>query len=257
MKNLNMRVIALFLTIIVFVQFTNFYYVQNEMSSWANELHTEHLELSERLDAHEEQLTISYGIIFDSSQKIEDIESVMEELNNMIYEIMDEYNKSNSKTNGSSSNKTDKNNNNNTLDDNIYDDWYDIYYGRLYVPNAGINVALYRGSKQSITDRVDSANIFTWSYSDGYTIADHNNQEFAKLFSVKIGERGRIELKNGNVINIKCVDVFNGHNTGTHIVDTSGVDAVDRNDYMMYTCIDNWKNVRICLWEITEYVRLL
>lgn len=122
-------------------------------------------------------------------------------------------------------------------------------YGRLYVPDAMIDVALYNGYSQSICDRQDSANIFSFGLDVGKTIADHNNQEFRKLFSVKIGTQGYIELENGDIINIVCTNVFNGHNDGVYIVDEEGNNVMDVADYMMYTCRNGWQDVRVCLWE--------
>lgn len=122
-------------------------------------------------------------------------------------------------------------------------------YGRLYIPDVGISVALYDTHDQAVTDAWDSANIFTHGNYYGQTIADHNNQEFANLYSVSIGTTGYIQLADGSVINIQCVDIFDGNNIGKLIVDESGVSAHGRTDYMMYTCRDNWQNVRIWLWN--------
>lgn len=122
-------------------------------------------------------------------------------------------------------------------------------YGRLYVPDAKIDVALYKGYAQSICDRQDSANIFSFGLDEGKTIADHSTQEFRKLFSVEVGTQGYIELPNGDIINIVCTDVFNGHNNGVIITDEDGNNVMDVSDYMMYTCRNGWRNVRICLWE--------
>lgn len=225
MNKLNVKIAALFITVIIFMQLNTFYCMKNEISKLSNELHKENVELSERIDGHDEQLEAYYGIAFESAQNFEDIENTIDNIDWKIYNIIEGYN-------------------------NSYSDWHDIYYGRLYVPDANISVALYKGDSQSITDRVDSANILILGYSDGYTIADHNNQEFSKLFKVDIGTYGHIKLKNGNVVTIKCVDIFNGHNNGVSIVDTNNIDAANRTDYMMYTCMDNWRNVYICLWEI-------
>lgn len=129
------------------------------------------------------------------------------------------------------------------------DEVFTNLYGRLYVPDAKIDVALYKGYYQSICDRQDSANIFSLGLDEGKTIADHNTQEFRKLFSVEVGTQGYIELTNGDIINIVCTDVFNGHNTGTIITDEEGNNVMDVSDFMMYTCRNGWRNVRICLWE--------
>lgn len=123
------------------------------------------------------------------------------------------------------------------------------FYGRLYIPDAKIDVALYKGYAQSICDRRDSANIFSFGLDEGKTIADHSTQEFRKLFSVQTGMQGYIELTNGDIINIVCTDIFNGHNTGATITDEDGNNVMDVSDFMMYTCRNGWQNVRICLWE--------
>lgn len=123
-------------------------------------------------------------------------------------------------------------------------------YGRLHIPDVGISVALYAGHDQAITDAWDSANIFVHGNYYGQTIADHSNQEFANLYSVSIGTTGYIQLSDWSIINIQCVDIFDGNNIGKLIVDEDGVSAHGRTDYMMYTCRDCWQNVRIWLWSI-------
>ena len=123
------------------------------------------------------------------------------------------------------------------------------FYGRLYVPDAKIDVALYSGNSQGICDRPDSANIYSLGLIEEKTIADHNNQEFSKLFSVEVGMQGYIHLENGDIINIECTDVFNGHNTGSDLTDEEGNSVMGAADYLMYTCRNGWQNIRICLWE--------
>lgn len=126
------------------------------------------------------------------------------------------------------------------------------FVGRLYVPDAQIDVALYRGYEQYICDREDSANLFTWGLYgctyEGEFIADHSTQEFRKLFSVKVGMTGYIKLENGDIINIVCTEIINGRNTGKQLTDEQGNDEFDA-DYAMYTCRNGWQNIRICLWK--------
>jgi hypothetical protein len=128
------------------------------------------------------------------------------------------------------------------------DEYFARFYGRFYVPDAKIDVALYYGNIQHACDRQDSACLFTYGLFDGEYIADHNNQEFRKLFSVKVGMQGYIQLKNGDIINMECIDIFNGHNTGRAIIDENGNSAFDA-DYLTYTCRNGWRNIRICLWK--------
>lgn len=123
------------------------------------------------------------------------------------------------------------------------------FYGRLYIPDAKIDVALYSSSEQYVTDRSDSANIFTWGGHSGYIIADHNIQEFHKLFSVHVGTEAFIKLNDGDIINLHCVDVLNGHNTGIELTDEDYVSVHGKADYIMYTCKNGWKNILVCLWE--------
>jgi hypothetical protein len=109
-------------------------------------------------------------------------------------------------------------------------------------------VALYLGDDQDICDRQDSANLFFFRNSDIAYIADHNTQEFGKLFNVQVGTQGYIQIKNGEILNIKCTNILNGHNTGKYIVDEDGNIITDA-DYVMYTCRDGWRNIIICIWK--------
>lgn len=128
------------------------------------------------------------------------------------------------------------------------------FYGRLYIPDVSIDVALYYSIDQDVTDRDDSANIFTWYDYLGEVICDHASQEFSKLFGVTCGTTAYIEVDNGKTIHIKCVDVLDGYNTRTGgIVDTEYNTAHGLASYMMYTCKDSFgDNVRIWLWEAYE-----
>lgn len=121
------------------------------------------------------------------------------------------------------------------------------YYGRLVIPDAGISVGLYHGADQAITDREDSANLFSMRVFDGLYIADHNNQEFSKLFNVTVGMRGYIRTADGTVFNIVCTDIFNGHNNGK-IIDEEGNTNFDAH-FLMYTCKGYGTSILICLWK--------
>ena len=126
---------------------------------------------------------------------------------------------------------------------------YPNFYGRLYIPSVGIDVALYYELSQSVTDRNDSAAIFTYDSYYGEIIADHSNQDFSKLLNVSVGTIGYIKLCNSDIINIKCVEVINGHNTGTELTDENYDIVMGKYDYLMYTCRNGWTNIRICQWS--------
>jgi hypothetical protein len=111
-------------------------------------------------------------------------------------------------------------------------------------------VALYYSYDQDITDRKDSANIFSFKDDKGHTIADHNNQEFSKLLTVKSGMTGYINHRDFGRINIQCYSVFDGYNNGHFIADKNGNNAMNMADYMMYTCKPKSDQVLICLWSI-------
>lgn len=139
----------------------------------------------------------------------------------------------------------------------LYADDYDYsnFYGRLYIPDVGIDVALYSGISQSNTDREDSASIFAYIIYIGEIISDHNNQEFSKLPDVVVGTSGYIVLRNGEIINIKCVEITHGYNTGTRIVDKNRCVVMGKSDYLMYTCCnccDGWQNIFISQWDKYE-----
>lgn len=127
---------------------------------------------------------------------------------------------------------------------------YANFYGRFYVPDAKIDVALYYGLSQAAADRQDSAAIFKWQNYYGELIADHNTQEFSKLFAVEVGTEAYIKLKSGDIIPIVCIDVFNGHNTGDLITDENYLSVHGKADYLTYTCRNGWQNIRICLWNV-------
>ena len=82
----------------------------------------------------------------------------------------------------------------------------------------------------------------------GLYIADHNTQEFGKLLDVEVGMQGYIVLADGTKLSITCTEILTGHNTGKYIVDENGNTDFD-GDILMYTCLDSWRNILICLWK--------
>ena len=126
------------------------------------------------------------------------------------------------------------------------DKLYPNFYGRLYVPDVDINVALYNEGRQSTINRWDSAAIFKLANYNGANIID---LQFEKLFRVEVGMNGYIQLDNGKIVNICCVDVLDGHNIRSAIMDENGIVVNGRSDILMYTC---GERVRVCLWEIVD-----
>lgn len=83
--------------------------------------------------------------------------------------------------------------------------------GRLEIPSVGVGVALYitdlyQQNVQSVVDAWDSAAVFP--YRDRVTvIADHNNQGFAFLKNVGVGDTAFISQQNGNFDTYVCTRV--------------------------------------------------
>ena len=130
---------------------------------------------------------------------------------------------------------------------------YPYYYGRLYIESVGMDVALYRDqyNKQRAVDRQDSACYFRMS-NGGEIIADHNTQAFGSLIDVEVGTEARIVLQNGEVLNLVCVEVLDGINTGHGITNKSHKIQHGKYDLLMYTCLTNWQNIRICHWNFIK-----
>ncbi len=137
--------------------------------------------------------------------------------------------------------------------------------GRLMIPSAGINVALFswinasvsetdpdkivEQVRQLIVDYEDSALL----YNDGYgsVIADHSNQDFMTLSNVKVGDPAYI-LAGDHVVSLKCNLVTDGINTGTGITDAEGKNITAGEDYTCYTCLEDWTHILVVGFEITD-----
>ena len=131
---------------------------------------------------------------------------------------------------------------------------YPYFYGRLYIESVGIDVALYRDqyNKQRAVDRQDSACYFRLS-NGGWLIADHKTQAFGTLVDVVVGDEAKIILQNGDVLYLVCVEVLDGINTGHGITDKKRKIQHGKYDILMYTCLTNWQDIRICQWNFVEH----
>lgn len=129
--------------------------------------------------------------------------------------------------------------------------------GRLVIPSVGIDVALYTDGDgateeeklQNICDREDAAAFFCDGI--GYLIADHNNQAFQVLDSVKQGDRAFI-LRGHSILSLACDLRMDGHNYGRGIVDDAGNYVSSLSDYVCYTCQDSWNNVSIAGFRVLD-----
>ena len=127
------------------------------------------------------------------------------------------------------------------------DNDYPNFCGRLHIPAAGVDVALYNNTDQETCNREDSACVFPKAPQDGGSniVADN---EMPGLTSVAIGSTAYVVTSSGEQINYICVDAFDGHN------DVTGFDALQKNDgtvvwgtadLIVYTCLSDAYNVRI------------
>ena len=135
--------------------------------------------------------------------------------------------------------------------------------GRLLIPAADIDVALFLWGeggneddmRQQVTDNLDSAML----YSDGVgqIIADHSNQDFATLPLVRVGDAAYI-LTGDFILTLTCDMVIDGINTGFGITDTDGYPVTADEDFICYTCGENWMNIKIVgLMETDEDIFFL
>lgn len=130
--------------------------------------------------------------------------------------------------------------------------------GRLLIPDAGIDVALYLWAdlgynedemRQLITDAEDSALLYSDGY--GFIIADHSNQEFRTLSSVRKGDVAYI-IAGDSILTLICDLRTNGINTGFGITDAYGDPVSLDEDFTCYTCGEDWTQIHIAGWQIVE-----
>lgn len=84
-------------------------------------------------------------------------------------------------------------------------------------------------------------------------IADHNHQYFSVLKKVKPGDTAQVVTSSGTIYSYRCVGVLNGHNAADgipyDIKDEKYQPVYGTADLICYTCMDNWQNICIVLWE--------
>lgn len=141
----------------------------------------------------------------------------------------------------------------------VYEEKLTRHYmaGRLLIPSVGIDVALFLWGegededvmRQNVTDNLDSAML----YSDGVgqIIADHSNQEFRSLPLVRVTDSAYI-LAGDFILSLTCDMAISGINTGFGITDKEGYPVTADEDFVCYTCGDNWTDIRIVGLQETD-----
>ena len=127
--------------------------------------------------------------------------------------------------------------------------------GRLLVPSAGIDVALFTDGigddevevRQQLCDDQDSAAFFTDGL--GLLVADHNNQCFTTLPMVRPGDKAYV-LRGHSIVTLECSFVRDGFNFGKGIVDEENYLMTNFADYVLYTCQEDWNHVLVCGFDV-------
>ena len=131
--------------------------------------------------------------------------------------------------------------------------------GRLVFPDTGIDVALITDGegydlasrRQGICDAEDSALLY-YSPDEGMVIADHNTQAFSALINVEAGQKVYI-ISDTGVTELECTALADGHNNDhAGLVDESFEPIGSEHDYVCYTCMDCWTNIRMVFLDVTH-----
>ena len=131
--------------------------------------------------------------------------------------------------------------------------------GRLVFPDTGIDVALITDGegydlasrRQGICDAEDSALLY-FSPDEGMVIADHNTQAFSALINVETGQKVYI-ISDTGVTELECTALADGHNNDhAGLVDESFEPIGSEHDYVCYTCMDFWTNIRMVFLDVTH-----
>ena len=129
--------------------------------------------------------------------------------------------------------------------------------GRLTIPSAGVDVALFEVSSsdgtanQKVTDASDSAAYMPWG--NQMLIGDHYYQGFDKMKNSKVGTIAYIN--DGNRIQAYiCTEKAAGQNITSDLLDKNGNSLYSRNagGICMYTCnvvVYNNQDITYSLWQ--------
>lgn len=134
---------------------------------------------------------------------------------------------------------------------------YANFSGRLYIPSAGIDVALYRGLEHSIVERADSAAIHSKSLSSTSStkscvlIEDLNSQTFANLENVKVGAAGSVKNADGKVVKIRCVASYKGLGDKNELTDLNNQSVLFNSAYYIFTGSSEEGYVYITQWDLS------
>lgn len=122
-------------------------------------------------------------------------------------------------------------------------------YGRLVIPDVGVDVAVIKVFSQETTDAQDSAAYFDWN--GAWLIADHWNQGFDAIKQCQPGDICYI-VTGDDIEEYKCLRMDYGHNTGFDLTEndwSTSVTGQYPGKIIMYTCNNGWQNIAFVVWE--------
>lgn len=127
--------------------------------------------------------------------------------------------------------------------------------GRLYIPDVGVNVAVYDGpledeaASQAICDAEDSAVLLGWEPIP--LIGDHNNQGFEAIKACVAGEtHAYLETTDGYMLDFLCTGVFPGTNKlNAYFENEEAILATGDCDLVLYTCNETSEDITLVTWE--------
>lgn len=155
----------------------------------------------------------------------------------------------------------------------ITEDLYDAYekvaedespmgnYGRFYIPDRDINVAInhydYDSSSaetlQAVTDWQDSA-LFTYYLGGAPYIADHWNQGFIGIRETREGDVAFLKRTDGSIEVYECTLYDRGHNADGTLYTGEWIPTQDIDcDLYCYTCNEGgWRDISIAFFDRIE-----
>lgn len=101
---------------------------------------------------------------------------------------------------------------------------------------------MYASNSQSVVDAADSAACF--GFGSATVIGDHQDQGFSAIRSSYVGMLAYID-DGTSKRQLTCTGVTTGTNTGTDLINSSGVSASTYGGYVLYTCNSSWQDVTI------------
>lgn len=136
--------------------------------------------------------------------------------------------------------------------------------GRLYIPDVGVNVALFdtTGMKYNIGQSyVDAEDSSAWKDKNGIgVVADHGNQTFKDIHKSVSNETMAYIQVGENIKTYVCASSGCGTNTRKKLIDENGQEIYNTKgiDFMTYACADDTGvNIYYQTWTLVPEEEIL